>query len=205
MWLNHLFIDSPIDFEKRCRNRVWIGVLFLVLGAAALALSFVARDRVMVMYLEPGYTDYIPGFYWGTGAGLVAAGIISIIRNVKYLKNPELGKKRKIYETDERNRMLGLRCWAYTGYTMMLTLYIGILVSGFISLTVSKTLMVVAAFYAVVLFVFRRLLQKAMEEALAVPGINMPGIIIPDCTGIKKVRFPGAGYALSGKSYFLLL
>ena len=32
MWLNHLFIDSPIDFEKRCRNRVWIGVLFLVLG-----------------------------------------------------------------------------------------------------------------------------------------------------------------------------
>ena len=115
MWLNHLFIDSPIDFEKRCRNRVWIGVLFLVLGAAALALSFVARDRVMVMYLEPGYTDYIPGFYWGTGAGLVAAGIISIIRNVKYLKNPELGKKRKIYETDERNRMLGLRCWAYTG------------------------------------------------------------------------------------------
>ena len=29
MWLNHLFIDSPIDFEKRCRNRVWIGVLFL--------------------------------------------------------------------------------------------------------------------------------------------------------------------------------
>ena len=58
--------------------------------------------------------------------------------------------------------MLGLRCWAYTGYTMMLTLYIGILVSGFISLTVSKTLMIVAAFYAVVLFVFRRLLQKAM-------------------------------------------
>ena len=45
---------------------------------------------------------------------------------------------------------------------MMLTLYIGILVSGFISLTVSKTLMIVTAFYAVVLFVFRRLLQKAM-------------------------------------------
>ena len=63
MWLNRLFIESPIDFEKRCRNRVWIGVMFLVLGAAALVLSFVARDRVMVMYLEPGYTDYIPGFY----------------------------------------------------------------------------------------------------------------------------------------------
>lgn len=162
MWMNRLFVDSPIDFEKRCRNRIITGILFMVLGAVALVLSVVARDRVMVMYLEPGYRDFIPSFYGGTGAGLLAAGLISIIRNMRYLKNTELGKKQKIYETDERNRMIGLRCWAYTGYTMMLALYAGILVSGFISLTVTRTLMAVAAFYAVVLFLFRRLLQKAM-------------------------------------------
>lgn len=162
MWLNRLFIESPINFEKRCRNRIVLGIMFVVLGLVALGLSFAAKDRVMVMYLEPGYYDFIPGFYGSTGAGLMAAGVISMFRNMQYLKNTELGKKRKIYETDERNRMLGLRCWAYTGYTMMLTLYIGILVSGFISLTVARTLMVVAAFYAVVLVIFRRLLQKAM-------------------------------------------
>lgn len=162
MWLNSLFIENPIDFEKRCRNRIVVGVIFMALGMAALILAVIAKDRVMVLYLEPGYTDFVPGFYGGTGTGLVAAGIISIIRNRKYLKNPELGKKQKIYETDERNRMMGLRCWAYTGYTMMLTLYVGILVSGFISLTVSKTLMMVTAFYAVVLFLFKRMMQKAM-------------------------------------------
>ena len=104
----------------------------------------------------------MPGFYGGTGFGLAAAGVITIIRNLKYLRNPELKEKRRIYETDERNRMLGLRCWAYTGYTMMLSLYIGILISGFISMTVTKTLISVAAFFAVLLLVFRRLLQKIM-------------------------------------------
>jgi hypothetical protein len=58
--------------------------------------------------------------------------------------------------------MLGLRCWAYTGYTMMFMLYIGVLVSGFISMTVAKTLIFVAALFAVLLLVFRRLLEKAM-------------------------------------------
>ena len=58
--------------------------------------------------------------------------------------------------------MLGLRCWAYTGYTMMLMLYIGVLVSGFISMTVAKTLIFVVALFAVLLLVFRGLLQKVM-------------------------------------------
>ena len=122
MWLNQLFIENPIDFEKRCRNRIVYGICFI----------------------------------------LAAAGVITIMRNLKYLRNPELKEKRRIYETDERNRMLGLRCWAYTGYTMMISLYIGILISGFISMTVTKTLISVAVFFAVLLLVFRRLLQKVM-------------------------------------------
>ncbi|RGY97823.1 hypothetical protein [Clostridium sp. AM58-1XD] len=162
MWLNQLFIENPINFERRCRSRIIIGILFALLGLVAVALSFVAGERMPVLYLEPGYRDAIPGFYSGTGVGLIAAGVITVLRNIRYLKDPELNKKRKIYETDERNRMLGLRCWAYTGYTMMITLYIGILVSGFISLTVLTVLMTVAAFYAVLLLIFRFLLQRAM-------------------------------------------
>ena len=150
MWLNQLFIENPIDFEKRCRNRIVYGICFILLGAAAIGLSFAVRNHAMVMYLEQGYKDFMPGFYSGTGFGLAAAGVISI------------KEKRRIYETDERNRMLGLRCWAYTGYTMMISLYIGILISGFISMTVTKTLISVAVFFAVLLLVFRRLLQKVM-------------------------------------------
>ena len=162
MWLNQLFIENPIDFEKRCRNRIVFGICFILLGAAAIGLSFAIGNHAMVMYLEQGYRDFMPEFYGGTGFGLAASGVISIIRNLQYLRNPELKEKRRIYETDERNRMLGLRCWAYTGYTMMLMLYIGVLVSGFISMTVAKTLIFVVALFAVLLLVFRGLLQKVM-------------------------------------------
>lgn len=108
MWLNQLFIENPIDFEKRCRNRIVFGICFILLGAAAIGLSFAVRNRAMVMYLEQGYREFMPGFYGGTGFGLAAAGTASIIRNLQYLRNPELKEKRRIYETDERNRMLGL-------------------------------------------------------------------------------------------------
>ena len=162
MLLNNLFIDNPINFEKRCKTRIIASCLLLVLGAVTIALSFLAGDHIPVLYMTADHYDFIPGFYMGTGFGLLFAAIATIIKNVRYLKKPDLKKEREIYETDERNRMLGLRCWAYTGYTMMLSLYIGILISGFISMTVTKTLISVAAFFAVLLLVFRRLLQKVM-------------------------------------------
>ena len=162
MLLNNLFIDNPINFEKRCKTRIIASCLLLVLGAVTIALSFLAGDHIPVLYMTADHYDFIPGFYMGTGFGLLFAAIATIIKNVRYLKKPDLKKEREIYETDERNRMLGLRCWAYTGYTMMISLYIGILISGFISMTVTKTLISVAAFFAVLLLVFRRLLQKVM-------------------------------------------
>ncbi len=121
MWLNQLFTEAPIDFEKRCRNRIILGILIAILGAVTLLLPL-AAGRLPVLFLEPGWRDYIPSFYSGLGFGLLAAGIITALKNNRYLKNPEQKKARQIYETDERNRMLGLRCWPYAGYSMFLAL-----------------------------------------------------------------------------------
>lgn len=162
MLMNQFFLENRINFEKRCRTRIVFAVLFILLGIAAIILSFVVREHTMVLYLEADHHDFIPGFYLGTGCGLIAASIATIIKNVRYLRNPDLRKEREIYENDERNRLLGLRSWAYTGYTMLFVLYIGILASGFISIIVLKTLLAVIAFYAVVLAVFRLILQKTM-------------------------------------------
>lgn len=163
MWLSQLFVETPIDFEKRCRNRIIVGSVMAVLGAVTFALAFL-MDLVpaFVVLLEPGWSDFVPGFYTGIGGGFLGAGVITVVKNYRYLKNPELNKKQKIYETDERNRMLGLRCWAYAGYSMFLFLYIGVIVSGFISVTAMKVLLGVAGMYGVLLLVFRRILQKCM-------------------------------------------
>lgn len=162
MLLNNLFIDSPINFEKKCKTRITASCFLMALGVITITLSFLAGDQIPVLYMAADHYDFIPGFYMGTGFGLFFAAAATIIKNVRYLKKPEIRKEREIYETDERNRMLGLRSWAYAGYTMLLLLYIGILISGFISILILKTLLIILAVYVVVLFVFRMILQKTM-------------------------------------------
>ena len=163
MWLNQLFVETPVDFDKRCKNRIILGGLIAVLGAVAFVLAFV-MDLVpaFVLFREPGWSDFVPGFYTGIGGGFLGAGIVTVVKNYRYLKNPDLNRKRKIYETDERNRMLGLRSWAYAGYSMFLFLYIGVIVSGFISVTAMKVLLAVGGVYAVLLLFFRKMLQRYM-------------------------------------------
>lgn len=148
MRLNTLFTEEPIDFESRCRTRIKVGLGIAVLGLLSLA----------VMAL--GGQDMV--FYGSLGAGLMAGGILSVRRNRRYLKDPALRKRQEVAENDERNRLLGLRCWAYSGYTMFLLLYVGILVSGFVDRTAAMVLLTVTGVYALVLLVFRIFLQKVM-------------------------------------------
>lgn len=161
MWLNQLFTETSIYFEKRCRIRIILGVAIAVLGAVTLLLPIFVK-QIPVLYLEPDGRQFVSGFYTGIGVGFLVAGVITALKNYLYLKKPELKKTREIYETDERNRMIGLRCWAYAGYSMFLALYIGVVISGFISLTAMKVLLAVTAVFSLLLLIFRGLLQKFM-------------------------------------------
>lgn len=148
MRLNTLFTEEPIDFESRCRTRIKVGLGIAVLGLLSLAVMALGGQDT--------------AFYGSLGAGLMAGGILSVRRNRRYLKDPALRKRQEVAENDERNRLLGLRCWAYTGYTMFLLLYVGILVSGFVDRTAAMVLLTVTGVYALVLLVFRIFLQKVM-------------------------------------------
>lgn len=148
MRLNTLFTEEPIDFESRCRTRIKVGLGIAVLGLLSLAVMALGGQDT--------------AFYGSLGAGLMAGGILSVRRNRRYLKDPALRKQQEVAENDERNRLLGLRCWAYSGYTMFLLLYVGILVSGFVDRTAAMVLLTVTGVYALVLLVFRIFLQKVM-------------------------------------------
>ena len=148
MRLNTLFTEEPIDFESRCRTRIKVGLGITVLGLLSLAVMALGGQDT--------------AFYGSLGAGLMAGGILSVRRNRRYLKDPALRKQQEVAENDERNRLLGLRCWAYSGYTMFLLLYVGILVSGFVDRTAAMVLLTVTGVYALVLLVFRVFLQKVM-------------------------------------------
>lgn len=148
MWLNKLFAEEPIDFEKRCRMRIKVGVGIMFLGMLSLAVSVMGKQDAT--------------FYGSLGLGLMAGGILSARRNRRYLKDPVLKKRQEVAESDERNRLLGLRCWAYTGYTMFLLLYVGVMVSGFVDRGTAMVLLTVTGVYALVLLLFKLFLRKAM-------------------------------------------
>ena len=162
MWLNQLFTDYPIDFEKRCKTRIKVGIGVVILGGISIGMIFLANGIPAILYLEENSREFVFSFYSSFGIALIAAGLVLITKNVRYLKNPSLRKKREIAETDERNRLLGLRCWAYAGYSLFLLLYSGVLISGFISMMALMILQIVIALYAFLLLFFRFLLGRLM-------------------------------------------
>lgn len=141
--------------EKRIKNRIIYSVCLVVCGAISAILG-------MGGFLPVELSDYIGGFYSGVGCGLIAAGIITIIRNVHTLKNEKLLKEKEIYENDERNKMIGLKTWSYTGYAMFIILYLGLLVAGFISELVLNTILVILGVYALCLFFAGLYCKKTM-------------------------------------------
>lgn len=161
MWLKQFFMDETVTFNQKCKRRVKSSIFVAVLGIVSFFLPSIV-GQIEGVSLDPGFGAHMADFYRGAGAGLMAAAIAIAIKNIRYLKNPEQYRKLDIAENDERNRLLGLRCWAYAGYSMFLLLYIGMLFAGFISITVLKVLLVVGAVYGILLISFLLLLRKIM-------------------------------------------
>ena len=109
--------------------------------------------------------------FWDCGWRQLYPGILYLDRDRLYgrrgcirLEEPDEAalKKRRVEECDERNRLLGLRSWAYSGYAMFLLLYLGFLASGFFDRTVMYVLAAVLAAQAALLLVFRLALGRVM-------------------------------------------
>lgn len=139
-----------------------IGAGTVLLGAFSMGITVLADGTLPVVLQDTPGAGFLSGFYSSIGIGLMAAGMVLLVKNRNYLKNPDLRKRKEIMETDERNRLLGLRCWAYTGYTMFLLLYIGMLVSGFVSVTAVMVFQIIIAVYALLLLFFKILLNRSM-------------------------------------------
>jgi len=141
--------------EKKIKIRIIYCIVLIVLGVVSLYVgNFVP--------LNSGDAEYSAGYYTGLGFGVIAAGIITIIKNVLLLKNPEKLKEREIYESDERNKMIGLKTWSYAGYAMFILLYVAQMVAGMFNVLVMNTLLTVLGLFALCLFFSRVVLSKLM-------------------------------------------
>ena len=143
------------NFQKRCVLRVVWSVLLMILGVVSILIGGYVP-------IPTANAEFSSGFYVGVGSGLVFAGIVLLIRNLRYLHREEVGKQREIWENDERNRMIGLKTWAWSGYAMFLLLYLGVIISGFYSLLVMQVLVIVLLVFLLCMALFGMILRKIM-------------------------------------------
>ena len=86
-------------------RRMVLSIFWVLLGAALFICSAL------------GMVDS----YWsGMGGGFLAVGIIQLIRHIRYRKNEDYREKVDVANSDERNRFLTGKAWAWAGYLFVL-------------------------------------------------------------------------------------
>ena len=87
------------DYGKNLIQRRWAFLALLAVGATGLVCYF---------FLVPGsgISGHARGFYLGGASGITGAALANLLRNEWMLRHPELWKKARIQETDERSQRL---------------------------------------------------------------------------------------------------
>ena len=127
-------------------RRMILSIVWIVLGASLLGANLAG----------------LLGDYWsGLGGGLLGVGVFQVIRNVRYLSNPAYREKVDTTNSDERNRFLAGRAWAWAGYLYVLVAAIATIVFQIIGKTELAT---VAGFSVCIIMVFHWLSYLYLQK-----------------------------------------
>lgn len=116
------------------------------------------NDRRMVAYIiyavlgivliVLGVFEVVDAFWSGMGGGLIAVAVMRMIQYARLKKNDEYRKQKQIETTDERNRFIRNKAWAWAGYLFVVVAAICTIVFRLLG----QELLSVAAGFAVCLF-----------------------------------------------------
>lgn len=101
-------------------KRLALSIFWIVLGVVLLGLS-------VAEVIDSTY-------YGGMGGGFIAVGILQVMRNLKYRRNPEYREKIDVEVSDERNKYLRMQSWSWAGYIMV----IGLAISSVIAMILGQ-------------------------------------------------------------------
>lgn len=86
-------------------RRILVSILWLVLGIVLFGLSI---------------AGVIDAFWGGMGSAFLLVGILQMVRFIRLRKDPEYREKKEVEATDERNRFIRNKAWAWAGYLFVL-------------------------------------------------------------------------------------
>ncbi|ADU25764.1 DUF2178 domain-containing protein [Ethanoligenens harbinense] len=112
---------GKMEFNKRMHLRVNWSAACVAAGLALLIGSMAA-----------GHLDDLGGsFLAGAGAGLLAAGVVLLVKTLHTLRDPEKQRVARIEEEDERNLLIDMRSSQWTLFVGILVLAVAAGVTAF--------------------------------------------------------------------------
>lgn len=81
-----------------------------------------------VVLLGCGIAEILDEFWSGMGGGLLGVGIVRMIQMIRYQKNETYKEAVDTAMSDERNRFIANKAWAWAGYWYVLIGAVGTLV-----------------------------------------------------------------------------
>ena len=108
-----------------------------------------------------GVLEMLDSYWSGMGSAFIAVGVVRLIQFIRLQKNADYREQMQTEATDERNRFLRNKAWAWAGYLFVLVsavLSIGLKLMGQDLLSVAAGLAVccITLFYWVSYLVLRR-------------------------------------------------
>lgn len=152
---------SKKPFDKYVKNKIWIGGLLALVGIATFILMLCKMNGVFSNIITEHHTSFANGFYTGIGGGLAGAGLATMFRFGRLLRNPEKYKIAEIEYHDERNRYIISRTFSLTTFISLFTLLAAVIVFGLIDFTIFVTLLCALAVYAVILLITYIVVSKS--------------------------------------------
>lgn len=95
------------------KKRIFVSIFWVVLGAV-LASCY--------------YAGLVEDFWHSMGITFIVIGLLQILRYIRYMTNSEYRENYDIQATDERNKYIASKAWAWAGYWYVLIGALGTIV-----------------------------------------------------------------------------
>ena len=91
----------------------FVSALYIILGGILIGLSF---------------AGVVDEFWNGMGLALLIVGVIQLIRRYRLEKNEAYREKMEIEVSDERNKFIRNRAWAWAGYLFVMIMAVACII-----------------------------------------------------------------------------
>lgn len=86
-------------------RRIITSVIYIILGVVLFAL---------------GVMEIVDTFWSGMGSALIVVGVIRLVQFLRFRKDETYREKVETETTDERNRFIRNKAWAWSGYLFLI-------------------------------------------------------------------------------------